>query len=282
MGSELALLCASHLSLRRTDKPDLPFHKAYSFGTSTKNQRIEAWWNLLANGQTDTWRTLFGGLEDRGLFDGGNIDKLCLQHIYMTMLRTHIHTFVQTHNTHRIRRQKQREHYLPTGIPVNMYQYPKPGARDYGSPPNPATITALEHRQHLDKYDLDEYIPSTTRQILNDLLSAKGLPITYSWQDDHVYAYGELRVAVWNFINTGGNIEILLPPREPEEWIAKHEADIEAARGENLDVMDLGVTDDEELEEFNESEVRDDDQDEDYELDNSENEDDGIVLNIMG
>jgi hypothetical protein len=115
-------------------------------------------------------------LEDRGLFDGGNIDKLCLQHIYMTMLRTHIHTFVQTHNTHRIRRQKQREHYLPTGIPVNMYQYPKPGAGDYGSPPNPETITALEHRQHLDKYDLDEYIPSTTRQILNDLLSAKVYP----------------------------------------------------------------------------------------------------------
>jgi hypothetical protein len=46
--------------------------------------------------------------------------------------------------------------------------------------------------------------------------------------------------------------------------------------------MDLGVTNDEELETFNESEVHDDDQYEDYELDNSENEDDGIVLNIMG
>jgi len=38
MGRELALLCASHLSLRRTEKPDLPSHKPYSFGTSTKNQ----------------------------------------------------------------------------------------------------------------------------------------------------------------------------------------------------------------------------------------------------
>jgi hypothetical protein len=46
--------------------------------------------------------------------------------------------------------------------------------------------------------------------------------------------------------------------------------------------MDLGLTDDEELEQFNESEVHDDDPYEDYELDNSENEDDGIVLNIMG
>jgi hypothetical protein len=282
MGREFALLCASHLSLRQTDKTDLPFNKAYSFGTLTKNQRIEAWWNLLAKGQTDTWRKLFGGLEDRGLFDGGSIGKHCLQHIYMTMLRTHIHTFVQTHNTYRIRRQKQREHYLPTGIPVSMYQYPKPGARNYGSPPNPETSTAIEHHQHLDKYNLDEYIPSTTRQIFNDLLSAKGLPITYCWQDDHVYTYGELCVAVWNFINTGGNIEILLPPREPEEWIAKLQADIDAARGENLEAMDVSLTDDEELEEFNESEVHDDDQYADYELDNSENEDDGIVLNILG
>jgi hypothetical protein len=163
-----------------------------------------------------------------------------------------------------------------------MYQYPKPGARDYGSPPNPETIAALEHSQHLHKYDLDEYIPSRTRKILNNLLSAKGLPIMYSWQDNHVYPYGELRVPVWNFINAGAKIEILLPPRKPEEWIAKHEANIEAARGETQGVMDLDLTDDEESEEFNESEVHDNDEYEDYELDNSENEDDGIVLDIMG
>jgi len=163
-----------------------------------------------------------------------------------------------------------------------MYQYPKPGARDYGSLPNPETIAALKHSQHLDKYDLDEYLPSTTKKILNHLLGAKGLPITYSWQNDHVYAYGELGVAVWNFINAGGKIDILLPPRKPEEWIAQNEANIETAQGENLRVMDLGITNDEELEEFNESVVDDDDEYEDHELDNSENEDDGIELDIMG
>jgi hypothetical protein len=36
-------------------------------------------------------------------------------------------------------------------------------------------------------------------------------------------------VAVWNFINAGGKIEIALLPRKPEEWIGKHEANIEAA-----------------------------------------------------
>jgi len=89
-------------------------------------------------------------------------------------------------------------------------------------------------------------------------------------------------VAVWNFINAGGKIEILRPPQKPEEWIAQHETNIEAAQGENLGVMDLGLSDDEELEEFNESVVHDDDEYEDHELCNSENEDDGIVLDIMG
>jgi hypothetical protein len=46
--------------------------------------------------------------------------------------------------------------------------------------------------------------------------------------------------------------------------------------------MDLGLTDDEELEEFKKCEVHDNDEYEYYELDHSENEDDGVELNIMG
>jgi hypothetical protein len=127
-----------------------------------------------------------------------------------------------------------------------MYQYPKPGAHDYGSPPNPETITAREHSQHLDKYDLDDYIHSTTHQSLNDLLSAKSLSITYSWQDDQVDAYGEMHVAVSNFINAGGNTEMLLPAPKLAQWIAKHEANIQSGRGEILGVIDLLLTQDEE------------------------------------
>jgi len=43
LGTETVLLAESHLMLRRANNPNLPFHKAYSFGKSTKNQRIEAW-----------------------------------------------------------------------------------------------------------------------------------------------------------------------------------------------------------------------------------------------
>jgi hypothetical protein len=104
-----------HVAFRRFNKPDLPFHKIYSFGKSTKNQRIESWWNLLTTGQTEQWKKLFENLKHTGFFDSLDYDIIALRYIYMPVIRDHIHTFVEVHNTHRIRRQKARAKYLPTG-----------------------------------------------------------------------------------------------------------------------------------------------------------------------
>src|SRR5207302_5352440 len=128
-------------ALRRAQNPELPLIKAYFYGISTKNQRIESWWNLLANTQTDTWRNLFTDLEKSGYFDGGSIDIICLQYIYMKMIRTHIQTFIQVHNTYRIRCQRNREHYLPTERPNKLYNYPPTGIQDYGTAPDPQVVT---------------------------------------------------------------------------------------------------------------------------------------------
>jgi len=157
-GGETTLLCNSQLALRRAENPDLPLAKAYSYGTSTKNQRIESWWNLLANAQTDTWRNLFTALEKSGYFDRGEIDIICLQYIYMNIIlsRLHIQTFVQVHNTHRIRRERNREHYLPTGGPTELYNYPTTCVQDYRMVPDPITLVLLE--THVAPYCLDEYL----------------------------------------------------------------------------------------------------------------------------
>ncbi|KAG0635221.1 hypothetical protein HOY80DRAFT_1094511, partial [Tuber brumale] len=42
-GTETVLLAESHLLLRHANHPNLAFSQAYSYGKSTKNQRIEAW-----------------------------------------------------------------------------------------------------------------------------------------------------------------------------------------------------------------------------------------------
>ena len=62
-GSETVLLAESHLILRRANQPNLPFEKAYSYGKSTENQRIEAWWNTLTEAQTQEWKRYFTKLE---------------------------------------------------------------------------------------------------------------------------------------------------------------------------------------------------------------------------
>ena len=116
-GEETDLIAECQVTFRRDQKPDLPFHKAYIYGTSTANQRIEAWWNLLATGQTEQWRKLFEQFEQEGYFDSStDYDKIAIRFLYMPLIWEHVYTFVQVHNTHRIRRQRNREEYLPTGM----------------------------------------------------------------------------------------------------------------------------------------------------------------------
>lgn len=58
-GTETILPCNSQLVLHLAIHPTIFIRKVYSYVTSMKNQRIESWWNLLANAQTDTWREIF-------------------------------------------------------------------------------------------------------------------------------------------------------------------------------------------------------------------------------
>jgi len=43
----------------------------------------------------------------------------------MDMIRSHIHRLVEIQNSHPIRLQQNREHYLPTGQCFLLYYYPK-------------------------------------------------------------------------------------------------------------------------------------------------------------
>jgi transposase InsO family protein len=252
MGTETILLCHSQLILRRALKPGLPFRKIYSWGTSTKNQRIESWWNLLTNAQTETYRELFLALEHEGYFDGSEVDKLCLQFIYMEMLRKHIYGFVCLHNTHRIRHQRNRGHYLPTGRPHQMYHHPRGNTRDYADTPDEFILEAL--LSQLEAYDIDEYMVPETRMLFERLLSANGFPVRFSWEDNHVEAYIFLRQALLEHIsNTGGDdVKILQKPEGAEKWILQNYQEIleeqekQQRRKENEKDFELEGTDDEE------------------------------------
>jgi hypothetical protein len=229
MGTETSLLCNSQLILRRQLKPGLEFRKAYSFGKSTKNQRIESWWNLLGNAQTDPYRELFQALENEGYFDGGDIDILCLQFIYMDMIREHIHSFVEVHNHHQIRHQANRAHYLPTGQPHQLYHHPKDGVRDYGNTPDEAMVEAL--LLQLEAYDVDEYLVPETRQLCCQLLEREGFQTQFRWADNHIQAYIYLRQALFQYILEGHEILILEKPVGAEDWIRENAEEIQREAG---------------------------------------------------
>ena len=132
-GAETILLAASQFAFRRAYKPNIRLEKTFAYGTSTKNQRIERWWRTLVDGQSDQWIAYFDELKGNGLFDSSKFDRIALQYLYMDTLRNHIASFVHTdmYNTHPIRRQVQREYYLPAGKPNLLYNYPPEGSRDY-------------------------------------------------------------------------------------------------------------------------------------------------------
>lgn len=55
-GTETVMLADAHYQLQTTYEPDLEFQECYLYGTSTANQRIEAWWQQLSKGLVFRWR----------------------------------------------------------------------------------------------------------------------------------------------------------------------------------------------------------------------------------
>jgi hypothetical protein len=55
-GKETLLMAELHFMLARTSEPGVKLHNCYYYGTSRKNQRIEAWWSQLEKSCLWRWR----------------------------------------------------------------------------------------------------------------------------------------------------------------------------------------------------------------------------------
>jgi hypothetical protein len=58
-GGETTLIAAAHYALLKKYHEDLIVSECYWFGTSTANQRIEAWWSQLTKSLLFLWRVSF-------------------------------------------------------------------------------------------------------------------------------------------------------------------------------------------------------------------------------
>ena len=221
-GTETPLMAYSHLKLRRANHPNLPFEKIYSFGTSTHNIRIESWWSIFAKAQVNEWREYFQKLATDGLFDGGSTDIIALRYIYMPMLRNHFHEFIEVHNNHRIRFQRNREHYLPTGRPYEMYHYPS-NAQHYAERPDETVLQELESQ--VKNCDIDRYLADSTFNLCMKILSEHQYPPTFEFENHNLHrsAYLCLRTELWKSIERGERIEELQSPKGSMNWIETQE-----------------------------------------------------------
>ena len=57
-GVETPLMAAAHYQLVEKTQPGIEFNKCFRYGTSTANQRIEAWWGQLTKSSIYRWRVL--------------------------------------------------------------------------------------------------------------------------------------------------------------------------------------------------------------------------------
>ena len=163
-------MAEAQLRLRRHDKPELPFRKAYIYGPSTHNVKIESWWRLLSKAQTEQWKQLFGNLSARGFFNGSWYDVTALQYIYMQVIREQIAVFVEAHNNHRIRNQDKTRPYLPTGRPFQLYHHP--GTRHYARKADQDLLNSL--LQKVEDWSPEEYITQDVSDFCDRIIEEEG------------------------------------------------------------------------------------------------------------
>ncbi|OXV10153.1 hypothetical protein Egran_02085 [Elaphomyces granulatus] len=173
-GTETPLVAAAHYRFRQCHQPEVDFAECYRFGTSTANQRIEAWWGQLTHSMLFRWRDYFLRLSDDNLYHPDSlVDRITLLAIYMPILREEVHAFVRLWNVHKIRRQPNRPNCV-VGQPLMLYHWPKDDVQNHGLAPDRELLRELQ--RDVGDWDIDEYLPTQTKNWCRGQLLGLGCP----------------------------------------------------------------------------------------------------------
>jgi hypothetical protein len=149
-GTETVLLAALHFSLfieaclaeqwPEDEYQQLQISDCYIYGTSTRNVKIEGLWRQQRFQCTDPWINYFKTLQAQNLYRQDLIaDQVVVLFIFMPILRQELQTFVDTHNAHPIRAQRNRSLHVP-GVPDELYRQQP----NHGFAANNEVLTALQ------------------------------------------------------------------------------------------------------------------------------------------
>jgi hypothetical protein len=106
-----------------------------------------------------------------------------------------------------------------------MYNYPKAGVQDYAEAANLELLNELETK--VENYSTNDYQTPEVAALCTQILLDAGFPIIFSFdpneqvdlQVDHICAYKQLRIALFQFHANGGQLELLPKPRGAHKWI---------------------------------------------------------------
>src|SRR5205814_9421041 len=127
----------------------------------------------LISSQTEPWKCHFELLKAKCFFDGSAIDKMALQYLYMDEIRAQIQGFVEVHNNHLIKKQKNCD-YLPTGIPYELYHYLSSGVCNYTQVPDQDLLCHLQ--EQVADSDPERYLQSEVEAFCTERLEASEFP----------------------------------------------------------------------------------------------------------
>ena len=82
---------------------------------------------------------------------------MALQYLYMDEIHAQIQGFVEVHNNHPIRKQKNCD-YLPTGILYELYYYSPSGVRNYAQVPDQDLLCCFQ--EQVADWDPERYLQS--------------------------------------------------------------------------------------------------------------------------
>jgi hypothetical protein len=143
----------------------------------------------------------------------------------MPLIRERLTTFMEIHNSHAIRKQRFRSHYLPTGKPRILFEYPQHGV-DFHEKVDFKTLEWLEELVH--EVDIDCYLPQSMMELCATILDDVGyshefvVSLKFNKESLHKRLYLLLRERLQRIFTESDILQEEGTPRGAQAWISQH------------------------------------------------------------
>ena len=170
-GTENGHVCTFQ-RLLRADQEDRYSQNPYKYGTSTSNQRIEAYWGMLRKQCTHFWINFFKDLQENDDHDGGFLDKSITQFCFVPVLQDELDRTSAIWNRHKIRPQANVD--SPYGRPQVLFRLPQlKGTRNYiCNVEDDALDLCIQDASFRDNTNCDEAV----HNVCTDIVERDNLP----------------------------------------------------------------------------------------------------------